>query len=211
MCSPRRAAATTGGEQPAAPDTTVPDTATSVEPSTSVDDTTTSDAPSTSVDETTTTTDETTTTVVERLTYDDIAKFIEETNPTITVGEDVVNQDGSIGSSVPSDTISPELLPEPVVVTTPATTASTTTEAPLVPSTPTNPYLHPPRKTVGLPETDALQRSRFGPEMLSADEAGRWVPYVYTNPALGTLSNDSPLEFFPLGGGSCPTRPCPFP
>ena len=34
----------------------------------------------------------------------------------------------------------------------------------------------------------------FGPEMLSADETGKWVPYVYTNPALGTLSGDSSFE-----------------
>ena len=114
------------GEQFVPPDTTVAETTTTSDaPSTSVDDTSTTptDAPSTSVDETTTT-------VVERLTYDEIAEFIEETNPTIIVGEDVVNEDGSIGSSVPFNPLPPELLPEPVVVTVPPTTASTTTEAP---------------------------------------------------------------------------------
>ncbi len=35
----------------------------------------------------------------------------------------------------------------------------------------------------------------FGPEMLAADEAGRWVPYVYTNPASGGLGNSGDPEF----------------
>ena len=47
---------------------------------------------------------------------------------------------------------------------------------------------------LGFAGTD-LNGYNFGPEMLSADEAGRWVPYVFTNPALGTLSHDSSLEF----------------
>ena len=34
----------------------------------------------------------------------------------------------------------------------------------------------------------------FGPEMLSADKTGKWVPYVFNNPALGTLSDDSSFE-----------------
>ena len=126
------------GDQFVPPDTTVAEatTTTGDAPSTSVDETSTTpttvddtsttatDAPSTSVDETTTTV------VEEPLNYDEIAEFIEETNPTIIVGEDVVNEDGSIGSSVPFNPLPPELLPEPVVVTVPPTTASTTTEAP---------------------------------------------------------------------------------
>ena len=128
------------GDQIVPPDTTVAEatTTTGDAPSTSVDETSTTptsvddtsttatDAPSTSVDETTTTTD----VDEEPLNYDEIAEFIEETNPTIIVGEDVVNEDGSIGSSVPFNPLPPELLPEPVVVTVPPTTASTTTEAP---------------------------------------------------------------------------------
>ena len=47
---------------------------------------------------------------------------------------------------------------------------------------------------LGFAGTD-LNGYNFGPEMLSADGAGRWVPYVFTNPALGTLSDDSSLEF----------------
>ena len=31
----------------------------------------------------------------------------------------------------------------------------------------------------------------FGSTMLAADEAGRWVPYVYVNPAEGTLGDDA--------------------
>ena len=35
---------------------------------------------------------------------------------------------------------------------------------------------------------------RFGPEMLAATEAGRWVPYVYVNPAGGTLGDEGAFE-----------------
>ena len=34
----------------------------------------------------------------------------------------------------------------------------------------------------------------FGPEMLAADEAGRWVPYVYLNPAAGALGDEDSFE-----------------
>ena len=34
----------------------------------------------------------------------------------------------------------------------------------------------------------------FGPEMLAATEAGRWVPYVYVNPAEGTLGDEDVFE-----------------
>ena len=34
----------------------------------------------------------------------------------------------------------------------------------------------------------------FGPGMLAATEAGRWVPYVYVNPAAGTLGDDGVFE-----------------
>ena len=34
----------------------------------------------------------------------------------------------------------------------------------------------------------------FGPEMLAATEAGRWVPYVYVNPAEGTLGDEGAFE-----------------
>ncbi len=34
----------------------------------------------------------------------------------------------------------------------------------------------------------------FGPEMLAATEEGRWVPYVYVNPAAGTLGDDGAFE-----------------
>ena len=34
----------------------------------------------------------------------------------------------------------------------------------------------------------------FGPEMLAATKAGRWVPYVYVNPAEGTLSDEGAFE-----------------
>ena len=34
----------------------------------------------------------------------------------------------------------------------------------------------------------------FGPEMLAATEAGRWVPYVYVNPAAGTLGDEGAFE-----------------
>ena len=34
----------------------------------------------------------------------------------------------------------------------------------------------------------------YGPEMLAATEAGRWVPYVYVNPASGTLADDGAFE-----------------
>ena len=34
----------------------------------------------------------------------------------------------------------------------------------------------------------------FGPEMLAATEAGRWVPYVYVNPAQGTLGDQGAFE-----------------
>ncbi|MDE0137661.1 MAG: hypothetical protein OXM57_03250 [bacterium] len=34
----------------------------------------------------------------------------------------------------------------------------------------------------------------FGPEMLAAGEAGRWVPYVYVNPAEGTLGDEGAFE-----------------
>ena len=34
----------------------------------------------------------------------------------------------------------------------------------------------------------------FGPEMLAATDAGRWVPYVYVNPAEGTLSDEGAFE-----------------
>ncbi len=34
----------------------------------------------------------------------------------------------------------------------------------------------------------------FGPEMLAATEAGRWVPYVYVNPAADTLGDQGGFE-----------------
>ena len=34
----------------------------------------------------------------------------------------------------------------------------------------------------------------YGSEMLAATEAGRWVPYVYVNPASGTLGDDGAFE-----------------
>ena len=34
----------------------------------------------------------------------------------------------------------------------------------------------------------------FGPEMLAATEAGRWVPYVYVNPAAGILGDEGTFE-----------------
>ena len=34
----------------------------------------------------------------------------------------------------------------------------------------------------------------FGPEMLAATEAGHWVPYVYVNPAAGTLGDEGAFE-----------------
>ena len=34
----------------------------------------------------------------------------------------------------------------------------------------------------------------FGPEMLAADESGRWVPYVYVNPVEGTLGDEGVFE-----------------
>ena len=39
-----------------------------------------------------------------------------------------------------------------------------------------------------------LNGYNFGPEMLAATEAGRWVPYVYVNPAAGTLGEDGAFE-----------------
>ena len=141
------------------PDTTVAEatTTTGDAPSTSVDETSTTpttvdDTSTTATDAPSTSVDETTTTVVERLTYDEIAEFIEETNPTIIVGEDVVNEDGSIGSSVPFNPLPPELLPEPVVVTVPATT---TTEAPSTTPT-TEPALDTPTTTVWREATDRI-------------------------------------------------------
>ena len=35
----------------------------------------------------------------------------------------------------------------------------------------------------------------FGPEMMSADHNGKWVPYVYTNPAGGVLDDAAELSF----------------
>ena len=35
---------------------------------------------------------------------------------------------------------------------------------------------------------------KFGPEMLAATEAGRWVPYVYVNPAAEMLGDDVAFE-----------------
>ena len=35
----------------------------------------------------------------------------------------------------------------------------------------------------------------FGPEMMSADHNGKWVPYVFTNPAGGVLDDDAELSF----------------
>lgn len=35
----------------------------------------------------------------------------------------------------------------------------------------------------------------FGQQMLAADEAGTWVPYIYTNPASGSLSDQGSFEF----------------
>ena len=34
----------------------------------------------------------------------------------------------------------------------------------------------------------------FGPEMLAATEAGRWVPYVYVNPAEGSLGDEASFD-----------------
>ncbi|MDE0232875.1 MAG: hypothetical protein OXI56_03860 [bacterium] len=34
----------------------------------------------------------------------------------------------------------------------------------------------------------------FGPQILAAPEAGRWVPYVYVNPAAGTLDDEGAFE-----------------
>ena len=109
-----------------APSTTVDATPTSVEPSTTVVDETTTTHGHTHDEPSTTATD----VDGDRLTYDEIAEFIEETNPTLIVGEDVVNEDGSIGSSVTFDTLPPHLLPEPVVVTVPPTTVPPTTVPP---------------------------------------------------------------------------------
>lgn len=46
---------------------------------------------------------------------------------------------------------------------------------------------------LGFAGTD-INGYKFGPEMLAADETGRWVPYVYVNPAEGTLDNESAFE-----------------
>ena len=42
-----------------------------------------------------------------------------------------------------------------------------------------------------------LNGYRFGPQMLAADENGRWVPYVYTNPERGSLA-DADSDSFEL-------------
>ena len=34
----------------------------------------------------------------------------------------------------------------------------------------------------------------FGPQVLGADENGRWVPFVYNNPALGSLSDEQSFQ-----------------
>lgn len=46
---------------------------------------------------------------------------------------------------------------------------------------------------LGFAGTD-INGYKFGPEMLAADEAGRWVPYVYANPSVGTLEDDGAFE-----------------
>jgi len=57
---------------------------------------------------------------------------------------------------------------------------------------------HPDRERRGLDVkgwvgTD-INGYNFGPEMLAATEAGRWVPYVYVNPAEGTLGDEGVFE-----------------
>ena len=61
----------------------------------------------------------------------------------------------------------------------------------------------------------------FGPEMLAATEAGRWVPYVYVNPAAGTLGDEGAFElknawlsattgcYSAQAGTSTPRNSCP--
>ena len=54
---------------------------------------------------------------------------------------------------------------------------------------------HPDQKRVGLSlhgwvGTD-LNGYSFGPELLAADEAGRWVPYVYINPPMHPKAESS--------------------
>ena len=57
---------------------------------------------------------------------------------------------------------------------------------------------HPDRQRVGLDVTGwvgtDINGYRFGPEMLAATEAGRWVPYVYVNPAGDTLGDEGAFE-----------------
>ena len=117
----------------------------------------------------------------DRLTYDEIAEFIEETNPTTIVGEDVVNEDGSIGSSVPFDTIPPELLPEPVVVTTPPTTTPTTTEAPST----TEPTTTPSSTT---PATDTPTTTTVWREATDRIPVDPPTTHTDDNPLLNPLS-----------------------
>lgn len=39
-----------------------------------------------------------------------------------------------------------------------------------------------------------INNYNFGPQMLAATEAGRWVPYVYVNPSEGALSDEGAFE-----------------
>lgn len=60
---------------------------------------------------------------------------------------------------------------------------------------------HPDERRVGLdingPIGTDVNGYAFGAQMLSADETGKWVPYVYANPASGVLddSSDAAFEF----------------
>ena len=119
------------GDEPAAPDATAAATVVE-EPTTSVEvvitEPSTTDAGHTHDGEDGHTHDSTTTVDPDRnrVTWEELGEIIEEQTPI--VGEDVVNEDGSIGTTIDSDTIPPQLLPEPVVVTAPPTTAPATTE-----------------------------------------------------------------------------------
>ena len=57
---------------------------------------------------------------------------------------------------------------------------------------------HPDPARVGLdlngPVGTDINGYVFGPKMLAATEAGRWVPYVYVNPAEGSLSDGSSFD-----------------
>ena len=58
---------------------------------------------------------------------------------------------------------------------------------------------HPDDRRVGLdiggPLGTDINGYKFGPQILAADEAGRWVPFVYANPEAGVLDDSGDATF----------------